>query len=87
MPSGAKKLEQMRSELRTFEIAEGNLREAYNKRLQELFQQREQLSNEKLNLKFKKDELAQAQTVLTKITERQIAIADRAFGAPAGDLA
>ena len=68
------KLEQMRSELRTFEIAEGNLREAYNKRLNELFQQREQLSNEKLNLKFKKDELAQAQTVLTKITERQVAL-------------
>jgi capsular exopolysaccharide synthesis family protein len=67
-------LSRLRTELRGCELAEGNLREAYNKRLKDLLQQREQLSNEKLNLKFKKDELAQKQMVLTKITERQVAL-------------
>ena len=67
-------LRRLNVELRGCEIAEENLRSAYATELTKALQDRQQLSGEALNLKFKKDELAEAKTVLTKITDRVIAL-------------
>ncbi len=65
-------LSRLKVELRGCDIAEENLRSAYSTELTKALKNREQLSGESLNLKFKKDELAEAQTVLAKISDRLI---------------
>jgi len=64
----------MRCDLRGYEIAEDNLRSAYSGQLKKFLTEIEQVSGENVNLTFMKDELAQAQKVLERITERQIAL-------------
>jgi capsular exopolysaccharide synthesis family protein len=64
----------MRSELRGYEIAEDNLRSAYSRESKKFLAELEQASGENVNLTFMKDELARAQQVLERITERQIAL-------------
>jgi capsular exopolysaccharide synthesis family protein len=67
-------LRRLKIELRGCEIAEENLRSAYATQLTKTLKDREQLSGESLNLKFKKDELAEAQAVLARISDRLIAL-------------
>ena len=64
----------MRCELRGYAIAEENLRTAYSSQLKKFLTELEQVSGENVNLTFMKDELVQAQKVLERITERQIAL-------------
>ncbi|MGA2030685.1 MAG: polysaccharide biosynthesis tyrosine autokinase [Thermoguttaceae bacterium] len=64
----------MRCDLRGYEIAEDSLRSDYSSRLKKVLAEIEQVSGENVNLTFMKDELAQAQKVLERITERQIAL-------------
>ncbi|MGO9109127.1 MAG: hypothetical protein ACLP9L_07840 [Thermoguttaceae bacterium] len=67
-------LVRMRSELRGSEIAEENLRKAYQSQSQNFLKELELLSGENVNLTFKKDELAEKEKVLKRITERLIAL-------------
>jgi polysaccharide biosynthesis transport protein len=67
-------LARMKTELSSYDIAEKNLRNAYAEELKKFLTELEKLSGENLNLTFKKDELVQAQKVLERITERQIAL-------------
>ena len=67
-------LRRLKIELRSCEIAEENLRSAYSTQLSRILKDRQQLSGESLNLKFKKEELAEAEAVLAKITDRLIAL-------------
>jgi capsular exopolysaccharide synthesis family protein len=64
----------MHLDLRGYELGEENLRTAYSSQLKKLSTELEQVGGENLNLTFMKDELAQAQKVLERITERQIAL-------------
>jgi capsular polysaccharide biosynthesis protein len=67
-------LRHLKVELRGFEIAEENLRAAYSAQLSRAFKEREQRSGENLNMKLRKDELADAQAVMARISERVIAL-------------
>ena len=67
-------LRRLKVELRSCEIAEENLRSAYSSQLKKTLEERQQMSGESLNLKFKKEELAQAEAVLTRISDRLIAM-------------
>ena len=67
-------LARMRNELRSHEIAEIDLRKACREQSEKLFKELEALSGESVNLTFKRDELAEKEAVLTRITERQIAM-------------
>ena len=67
-------LARLKVELRGCEIAEENLRSAYATQLSKSLRDREQLSGESLNLKFKKDELAKKEAVLARISDRLIAL-------------
>ena len=60
--------------MRSYEIAEENLRKAYSSQLKKFLTELEQVSGENVNLTFMKDELAQPQKVLERITERLIAL-------------
>ncbi len=67
-------LARLRNALRSYEIAEENLRKAYSSQLKKFLTEFEQVSGENVNLTFMKDELTQAQKVLERITERLIAL-------------
>ena len=67
-------LARMHTELKTYEFAEENLRKAYADELKKYLTEFEKLSGENLNLTFMKDGLAEAEKVLKRITERQIAL-------------
>ena len=67
-------LTRLEVELHGCEFAEENLRKEYNKQLTKTLKEGEQLSGERLNLKFRKDELAEKQAVLARISDRQIAL-------------
>jgi hypothetical protein len=67
-------LRRLKVELRSCQIAEENLRSEYSKQLEKTLREREQLSPEKLNLKFKKEALAEAQAIVTRINERLISL-------------
>ena len=71
----------MHTELRSYEIAEDNLRLEYENRSQKFLKELEQLGADNVNLTFMKDELAETQKVLERITERQIAL-ETERGAP-----
>ena len=64
----------MRSELQSYAIAEENLRKAFQLESQKVVKQIEKLSGENMNLMSLKEELAQNQRVLERITELQIAL-------------
>ncbi|MGO8746045.1 MAG: polysaccharide biosynthesis tyrosine autokinase [Thermoguttaceae bacterium] len=64
----------MRLDLRGYELAEENLRTAYSSQMKKLSTELEQVGGENANLTFMKDELAQAEKVLERIAERQIAL-------------
>ena len=64
----------MQSQLQTYELAEKTSARTYAVELKKYLTQVEQCSEENLLLGFKKDELAQKQKVLERITERQIAL-------------
>ena len=67
-------LQQMKGQLQTLDNAEGHVRREYANELKKYLTQVEPFSGENLNLMFKKDELARAEKVLERITERQIAL-------------
>ena len=67
-------LAQLRFGLRGLEIAEDDLKKAYSTQLAKFFKERQQLSGEALNFRFKKDELNEAQAVLGRIQDRMIAL-------------
>ncbi len=67
-------LARLRTELRSYEIAEDNLRLEYKNRSQKFLKELEQLGAENVNLTFMKDELAEKEKVLKRITERQVAL-------------
>jgi uncharacterized protein involved in exopolysaccharide biosynthesis len=67
-------LARMKTELRSYEIAEINLRQAYAAELKQSLTEFDKLSGENVNLTFMKDELAEAEKVLKRITERQTAL-------------
>jgi hypothetical protein len=64
----------MRSQLHTYEIAEGTVRSAFAEQLKRCLTEVAHFSEENLNLTFKKEELARAEKVLERITDRQIAL-------------
>jgi hypothetical protein len=66
-------LTRLRVELRGCEIAEENLRSAYSTELAKSMKDRDEMSDERLSLKFKKDELDEAQAVLKRIQDRIVA--------------
>ena len=80
-------LARMRMLLRSYEIAEIDLRKACREQTEKFLKELEALSGENVNLTFKRDELAEKQAVLTRIQGAADCVADRAFGARAGDLA
>jgi polysaccharide biosynthesis transport protein len=67
-------LARLRVELKSKEFAEENLRKDYSTRLANHLKQREQISGESMNLRFKKDELHEAQEVMAKINDRLVAL-------------
>jgi capsular exopolysaccharide synthesis family protein len=67
-------LKRLQVELRGCQIAEENLRTEYSKQLEKTLNEQKQLSPENLNLKYRKDELAEAQAVLARINERLISL-------------
>ncbi|MGO9112644.1 MAG: polysaccharide biosynthesis tyrosine autokinase, partial [Thermoguttaceae bacterium] len=67
-------LVRMRSELRGYEIAEANLRNAYKIQSEKFLKELELLSGENVNLTSIKDELTEKQAVLARIAERLIAL-------------
>ena len=67
-------LVRMRSALRSNELAEIDLRKACREQSERFRKELESLSGGNLNLSVKRDELAERQKILERITERQIAL-------------
>jgi len=67
-------LARLRLELRGKELAEENLRKEYATKFARVLKDREALSGESLSLRFKRDELAEAQAVLSRINDRLVAL-------------
>ena len=65
-------LDRLRKEEHGYKLAEENLKIAYGEKLRDFLKDFRQLSGERLNLKFMKDELGQKQVVLDRITQRLI---------------
>jgi len=67
-------LARMRNTLRGYELAEAKLREEYHSKLETFLKQLKNVSEESVELTFKKDELKEKEGVLARIAERQIAL-------------
>jgi len=67
-------LARMRNTLRSYELAEAHLREEYHTKLDTFLKQLKNVSEENVELTFKKDELKEKEGVLARIAERQIAL-------------
>ncbi len=67
-------LARLRLKLRGKELAEENLRKDYATKFARVLKDREALSGESLSLRFKRDELAEAQAVLSRINDRLVAL-------------
>ncbi len=67
-------LARLRVELRGKELAENNLREDYAAKFTRANKDRKDLSDDNLNLKIKRDELAEAQAVVSRINDRVVAL-------------
>ena len=75
-------LEQLRYQLRGLEIAEDNLEKAYSTQFTKLLKERQQVSGEALNFRFKKEELNEAKAVLGRIQDRMIALTTERWAPP-----